>query len=464
MLKNVARPVTDPQAASVKIGEAAFPVPFVHTLEYSSPARGTWNIVHTGMLVPEAHQIYICAAGCLRGVILTAAEMGLMGRFSTLELREQDLVGTDSEAQIIEGVTDILTRLAYTPRAVLVFSVCTHHFLGCNLNFVYAELERRFPQIDFARCYMDPIRQTHAPTPDETERQAIYGLEDFSGKEEKVLQIVGSNLATERTADFIALAEKMGWQVRELARTQSYEEFRSLGRAARNVFISPLGRRAAQDMARLYGRECMYLPAVWREEDVAALLEEFAAFLAADEGAAPAVQSGRGSAEGSPLAQNERADESGEPKARPLQELSELLNGAPVALDYSLVSRPLNLARCLAEHGFNLTRLYADGFLPEEERDFRWLQEKCPQLEIFPTKHAVMRLVPRETEEKILALGQKAAYFTQTPYFVNMVDNGGLWGRDGLLRLAELMREAWLTPKDTRREVSRKGWGGPCCL
>ena len=47
------------------IAEAAFPVPFAQGLEYGTPARGTWNIVHTGMLIPQAHQIFVCAAGCL---------------------------------------------------------------------------------------------------------------------------------------------------------------------------------------------------------------------------------------------------------------------------------------------------------------------------------------------------------------------------------------------------------------
>ena len=52
----------------VRIADANFPAPFRSGLEYSSPARGTWNIVHTGMLIPEAHEIFVCAAGCLRGV------------------------------------------------------------------------------------------------------------------------------------------------------------------------------------------------------------------------------------------------------------------------------------------------------------------------------------------------------------------------------------------------------------
>ena len=39
------------------IKEASFPVPFQSGLEFNSPVHGNWNIVHTGMLVPEARQI-----------------------------------------------------------------------------------------------------------------------------------------------------------------------------------------------------------------------------------------------------------------------------------------------------------------------------------------------------------------------------------------------------------------------
>ena len=38
--------------------DAAWPLPFVPGLEYNSPAHGTWNIVHMGMLLPGSHQIY----------------------------------------------------------------------------------------------------------------------------------------------------------------------------------------------------------------------------------------------------------------------------------------------------------------------------------------------------------------------------------------------------------------------
>ncbi|MBR4132044.1 MAG: nitrogenase, partial [Oscillospiraceae bacterium] len=116
------------EGAGVLMRDAAYPAPFASGLEYSSPARGTWNIVHTGMLIPEAHEIFVCAAGCLRGVVLTAAEMNAMDRFSTVAVREHNLLDGDLEPLIIDGVSDILGKLPKLPPAVLVYTSCVHHF------------------------------------------------------------------------------------------------------------------------------------------------------------------------------------------------------------------------------------------------------------------------------------------------------------------------------------------------
>jgi hypothetical protein len=55
MLKALAH-IPDETGAAIRISDASFPAPFVSGLEYGAPARGAWNIVHTGMLIPEAHQ------------------------------------------------------------------------------------------------------------------------------------------------------------------------------------------------------------------------------------------------------------------------------------------------------------------------------------------------------------------------------------------------------------------------
>ena len=73
MLKRLGGTV-DPKGAATAIKDAEFPVPVASELEFNSPVHGTWNIVHTGMQVPDAHQIYVCADNCMRGIVLTAAE------------------------------------------------------------------------------------------------------------------------------------------------------------------------------------------------------------------------------------------------------------------------------------------------------------------------------------------------------------------------------------------------------
>ncbi len=69
--------------------DASFPKPFASKLEYNSPVHGNWNIVHTGMQVPETIQIYVCAENCMRGVVLTAAEMNAADRFSYVIVEEK---------------------------------------------------------------------------------------------------------------------------------------------------------------------------------------------------------------------------------------------------------------------------------------------------------------------------------------------------------------------------------------
>ena len=81
----------------------------------------TWNIVHTGMQVPDAHQIYVCADNCMRGVVLTAAEMNEAERFSFVILKEEHLLNGNLEDITIEGVADVIERLEQKPKAA--FSV-----------------------------------------------------------------------------------------------------------------------------------------------------------------------------------------------------------------------------------------------------------------------------------------------------------------------------------------------------
>jgi hypothetical protein len=58
-----------------------------------------------------------------------------------------------------------------------------------------------------------------------------------------------------------------------------------------------------------------------------------------------------------------------------------------------------------------------------------------------------------------LAVGQKAAYFTGTKHFVNLIENSGLYGYMGLLKLMDMMIIAVGTEQDVRSLIQIKAWG-----
>ena len=171
------------------------------------------------------------------------------------------------------------------------------------------------------------------------------------------------------------------------------------------------------------------------------------------------------------------------------------------------VNGPLGLARLLTEHGFVVKAVYLDAVSPEEEKDFCWLQEHLPELLLCSTNHVKMRKLHKafqgiksdtheaaenigasasecETEniamrisenirevsaenrekKELLAIGPKAAWFEGTEYFVNLIDYGGMWGFDGIQKLAGLMIQAWQEKKDVREIIPLKGWGCDCIL
>ena len=166
MLQHVNRSVIPAREA-----EAAL---FPQALEFNPPVHENWNIVHIAMQIPEAHQIYICGYNCMRGVVLTAAEMGAQDRFSSVILYEEDVIdGTLWEATR-DGIADVLHKLPKLPPCVIVFPVCTHHFAGVDLDSIYASLEAEFPTVDFVRAFMDPIMQKHGLPPDQRLRKVMY--------------------------------------------------------------------------------------------------------------------------------------------------------------------------------------------------------------------------------------------------------------------------------------------------
>lgn len=433
----------DPSGAAVSVSEASFPVPFPSQLEYNSPAHGTWNIVHIGMLIPSAHQIYVCTGNCNRGVVLTAAEMNASDRFSTITVKEDNILEGDMENLIIDGVTDILEKLPVKPPAVILFPSCVHRFMGCDIPMVYRILRSRYPEIHFVEGFMDCILQKAGITPDQRLRREMYSCLEKRPLNRKSVNIIGNTLKVDPECELKELLNAAGCQLKQLPDCETFEEFMSMSESWLNLSLLPIGKMPARVLEERLGMKHMYLPQNFGYDEIASCLN-----VLADELQVPRIC----------------MDERIQICERALERAKNVIGETPIVIDYTAVPRPLGLAKLLLEHGFHVTRVYADSFLPEEQKDFEWLKEHAPGLMIYATIHVKMRVLPREYEEKVLAIGQKAAYFTGTPYFVNMVEGGGLYGFTGICRIAELMTEAFLQEKDTENLIIRKGLGCESCI
>ncbi|MEG2000821.1 MAG: nitrogenase component 1 [Evtepia sp.] len=428
---------------AVKFALASFPEPFASGLEYAAPARGTWNIVHIGMLIPEAHEIFVCAAGCLRGVVLTAAEMGASDRFSTVTICENNVLDGDMETLIIEGVSDILEKLPHMPPAVLVYTSCIHHFMGCDLDMVYRDLRARFPTVAFTDCYMTPIMRKSGLTPDQIMRRQLYSLLEKRPLDPHCFNLIGINDPLDETSELFTMIRENACELREITRCKSYADYQTLAESTANISILPVAKAGGEFLESHLGQTHLYLPLCYGYHEIIENMEKLADFLHAEK---PNFEI--------QIANAEKA----------LDAAKNVIGNTPIAIDYTAVPRPLGLARLLLEHQFRVVQVYADSFSGEEQDDFAWLKLHTPELELLPTVQVQMRVLPRLSQGKLLAIGQKAAYFSGTSHFVNIVEGGGMYGFDGICRLAAQMTEAFLIEKDAKQLIQNKGLGCTCCI
>lgn len=430
---------------TIPVRDCEFPQPFPGGLEFNAPARGMWNIVHTGMLLPDAHQIYICARGCLRGVILTAAEMNAMDRMSWVSIEENDFFDSSMEENVVEGVTDILNKLPRKPPVVLVFLSCIQLFAGIDFPSCLAELKSRFPGIEFVDCYMNPTMRKSGLTPDQLMRKQLYfPLKAGKELERKSINLLGSDFPADRSGELFKWLDENDILCREITRCRTYEEYLEMGKSFLNMTWIPQAVAGAEELSRRLGQKHLHLPICYGEEEIDKNYASLAEALAL------------------PLpdfsAEKQKADNA-------LKKTLQKIGGTPLFLDYTATPRILSLARRLLENGFNVKRIYADVFIPGDKEDFEVLKKYFPFVEITPTLDVNMRFAaPGERRENALAIGQKAAFFTGCSHFVDLVWGRGFFGHSGVAAIAGLIDDAFENPKDICEVISHKGWGCESCL
>lgn len=413
-------------------------------LEYSSPARGSWTIAHVSMLIPGSLQIFVGGDCCLRGVVLSAAEFGGLDRFAMITLKDDDVFSDRLELMFIDGITEILEKREALPPAVIVFTNCVHEFSGCDMDYVYSELSKRFPSIDFIPSKMNPTMRKSGMTPEELMRKQLYAPLKKISKEKKSVNILGNVFARSENCELLSLLARNGFTLRDICLCETYSEYLEMARSDLNIYMLPVMRKGAEFLSERLGQRLLYLPVSF---DFGAIDESLRA-LARECGFAEKI---------------------GEEFLRGLREKTEaaLLSARDaaknfkIAIDYAAVSRPFELARLLLERGFNVQKIFTDLIPEGDEKAFDWIKRNKGDLQICAASNFKSRFLHNRADraENFLAIGQKAAYFCATNHFVNIVENDGLWGYGGIQELSRMIESAALNESDMRELIQVKAWG-----
>lgn len=443
--RNSARHDARLQSAYQEIGDMNYQYAADIGLAYASPVRGVWNIVHIATLVPEGHQVFVCPTSCLRGVVLTTAELGRMDKMSTITVGEDNILEGDMEEMLQCGVERIIAELPKKPRMMMIFTSCIHHFMAVNYKRVYRILSKKYPEIDFVDCYMDPIMRRTSPVVPSLWRQMHRVLRQSDERNPKQVNYLGNCFPhTSEHCDLTALLESAGIQVKEANTCRDYREFLSMGQSFGNFVFHGSGVPAAKDMQVRLGQPWLRMRPDYTYDHYDQDLQEAARLLGID-----------------PPTRAQLCAERDHTEAT-VRAAKDLIGDIPISIDYTAVDCPLALAIYLLRQGFNVESVMIDNFT-ESEEVFRELQQLRPDLRIYETYGWNIRQMPRGHEGKILCIGQKSAYFMNSDNFVNVVEHAGMYGYRGIRRLIDLMTDAYRNEKPMKELVQIKGWECNCC-
>ncbi len=441
------------RTGKLKITEAPYPSPFYMGLEYSTPARGMWNIAHTGLLMPESHQIFVCAYGCLRGVVLTAAEMNALGRYSALAIREHDIITGSIEDLMVNGVDDVLKKLPYRPKCVQIFISCQHFFLSYDHNSVFKRIREAHPDIVFLDCYMIPAMRKSGISPEQRMRRQMTRVwQERTGSDPKRINILGSNLRLSESAELRSWLTSAGYELKSIHDCKTFAEYLDMANAGLNIYYEPVCAAEMKDLKKRLDMESFYFTNSFQFDEIDGAYRALADHLGIP---APDFTAERAAADAA------------------MKRAANVVGDLPVAVDFTFSTRIVSFAKMLTDYGFNVQAICTDLIQPEDKAAFEALQKSHPGIDILATNQPESRFFAGEHEaderndqgeRRYLAIGQKAAYFFATDYFVNVAEGGGFLGYDGICRIAELMIDAYENRKERRALIRQKGFGCESCV
>lgn len=397
---------------------------FENSLHYSSPAHGGWGVLKVAQLIPESYTLFASPAACGRHGALAARMENRKNRVSYLFLKEDDIVSGGYEPLLVEAVKSLLTHLDKMhrmPKVLSIFVSCIDDLLGTDHDALIQEFTKLYPEIRFVFCHMNPITTDTNVPPAVNIQNKIYSLLDVTDCRDEGINIIGNLAPIRPNSEMFQILKNMGIPyVRHITDCETFAQYQKLAKSALNMVIAPPGKYASIQMEKKHGIPYEIVFTTFQTQ----LIKENYAKIAKKIGVqCPDL-----------TAYEEEAKTA-------LKETADYLKGMSVILDGQAVVRPFDLARALLDAGINVQCIFEQKLKPSDTENYEWIRENYPNITIMQLQSPKITVLDKYQGE-CLAIGYSSAYIIGASHVVDISGQHGLYGYQGVIDLAHMMKEA----------------------
>lgn len=402
------------------------------TLHYVSAAHGGWDIVRIAALVPESYLLFVCPFACGRHTALGGIDNGIKDQVSYLFITEADIISGDFEQMILDGVDELFEALPKRPKVLFTFTSCLDDLLGTDHEAINEELSRKHPDVQFRHCKMNPISLDSSLPPGVSLNMNMYSLLEKTDKKEKIINVIGSNVTFPKDGDFKMLLKEKGYKVYNISDFTTFEDFKHMADACLNIVCGPIALKAAEQMKDELDIPFLKAFVNYDPDEIERFYKELSEVLGED------------FVTPSNTYRKKALDK--------IQQANSIIGNYPIAIDYQAVLKPYSLGSMLAKHGFHTGMIAADGVAKHEQSSYDQLLQLAPDVQIVNPLHHKAVQFGHEGDQH-LCIGFDCGYMTGSTKVVNLMQDEGLYGYDGVCRLMDMLIEAYHGNADVKTMI-----------
>ncbi|MCR4647521.1 MAG: nitrogenase component 1 [Lachnospiraceae bacterium] len=220
------------------------------TLSFNSPGAKGFGVKRAGLAVPESVMLLVSPGCCGRNTSLFRSSPEYKDRFFFQLLDDTDIVTGRHLMKINDAVKEMLESLDKRPSAIMICITCVDALLGTDMERICRKVTETH-SIPCVACYMYALTREKRLSPMAHVRTSVYSLLEKQKRENRDMNILGFFTSLNDNSEIYTLLKDSGIKnIRELARCQTFDEYKELSKANFNLVLNPEARHAALDMQK----------------------------------------------------------------------------------------------------------------------------------------------------------------------------------------------------------------------